>query len=569
VTERERPGREAAPSGIFARRRIRSRGSDVLRHERRSAIAISVAVFIAGGALLGLEIASSRVLAPSFGNSLYVWGALIGVVLAGLSTGYWLGGIVADRFPTPLLLVGVLGLGGLLVLAIPYVDDPILERVVAWDPGPRLNPLVATVALFGIPAVVLGCASPVAVRLRARSIERLGHTAGRLFAISTAGSIAGTFATAFWLIPELGTDQVLASAALALLLAAAGVALVERLLLPFAVSLALAVASVGAVVSLAPSSGETVAASQLRNWSPVYRRQAAGQLGGLEDTQEGYTVVHTKDSQYHRIAVVDDEESRYLRFDSSFQSGMYLNDPYRTRFGYSDYLQLAFAYRPETRRVLYVGLGGGSAPKRTWRDFPNAQVDVVELDPEVVNVAYRYFELPRDPRLDVEVEDGRRFLAQNDGPWDTIIVDAFYSDSIPFHLATREFLELAQSRLAPGGTVVANIIGAVKGPDSRLFRSMLRTYRAVFPTVSIHPVLDAGGKDLEVVRNVILVAGDAAAPSKEFLLERWRDVRRRSPGAPNLTDAIRGRVDVAVSTADVPVLTDDYAPTDALLLLFG
>ena len=537
--------------------------------ERRSAIAISVAVFIAGGALLGLEIASSRVLAPSFGNSLYVWGALIGVVLAGLSTGYWLGCILADRFPTPLLLVGVLGVGGLLVLAIPYVDDPILERVVAWDPGPRLNPLVATVALFGIPSVVLGCASPVAVRLRARSIERLGHTAGRLFAISTAGSIAGTFATAFWLIPELGTDQVLASAALALLLAAAAVALVERLLLPFAVTLALAVASVGAFVSLAPSSGETVAASQLRNWSPVYRRQAAGQLGGLEDTQEGYTVVHTKDSQYHRIAVVDDEESRYLRFDSSFQSGMYLNDPYRTRFGYSDYLQLAFAYRPETRRVLYVGLGGGSAPKRTWRDFPNAQIDVVELDPEVVNVAYRYFELPRDPRLDVEVEDGRRFLAQNDGPWDTIIVDAFYSDSIPFHLATREFLELAQSRLARGGTVVANIIGAVRGPDSRLFRSMLRTYRAVFPTVSIHPVLDAGGKDLEVVRNVILVAGDAAAPSKEFLLERWRDVRRRSPGAPNLTDAIRGRVDVAVSTADVPVLTDDYAPTDALLLLFG
>ena len=540
-----------------------------MSRERRSAFAIGVAVFIAGGALLGLEIASSRVLAPFFGNSLYVWGALIGIVLAGLSTGYWLGGVIADRYPKPALLVAVLGVGGLLVLAIPFVDGWVLDRIVDWDPGPRLNPLVATIALFGIPSVVLGTASPIAVRLLARSIESLGHTAGRLFALSTAGSIAGTFATAFWLIPELGTDQVLASAAVALLLAAAAVALVERLAVALVLTLALAGVSVSAVVSLAPESGETVAASQLRNWSPVYRRQAAGQLGGLEDTQEGYTVVHTKDSQYHRIAVVDDEESRYLRFDSSFQSGMYLNDPYRTRFGYSDYLQLAFAYRPETRRVLYVGLGGGSAPKRTWRDFPNAQVDVVELDPEVVNVAYRYFELPRDPRLDVEVEDGRRFLAQNDRPWDTIIVDAFYSDSIPFHLATREFLELAQSRLAPGGTVVANIIGAVRGPDSRLFRSMLRTYRAVFPTVSIHPVLDAGGKDLEVVRNVILVAGDAAAPSKEFLLERWRDVRRRSPGAPNLTDAIRGRVDVAVSTADVPVLTDDYAPTDALLLLFG
>ncbi len=540
-----------------------------MSRERRSSLAIGVAVFIAGGALLGLEIASSRVLAPFFGNSLYVWGALIGIVLAGLSTGYWLGGIVADRWPTPRLLVGLLGTGALLVLAIPFIDGWVLDRVVDWDPGPRLNPLVATILLFGVQSVVLGTVSPVAVRLKARSLENLGRTAGRLFAISTAGSIAGTFLTSFWLIPELGTDQVLASAAVALMLAATAVALVERLMIPFAVSLALAGASFGAVVSLAPESGATVAASQLRNWSPVYRQQGATEgAGGVEDSQQGYKVVHTEDSQYHRIAVVDDDTSRYLRFDSSFQSGMYLNDPYKTRFGYSDYLQLPIAYKPQTKRILYIGLGGGSAPKRTWRDFPGVQIDAVELDPAVVSAAYRYFELPRDPRLKVVVEDGRRYIADNEGPWDVIVVDAFYSDSIPFHLATREFLELARARLAPGGHVVTNIIGAVRGPDSRLFRSMLRTYRAVFPTVAIHPVLDAGGNDLEAIRNVILVSGDGAAPSKEFLLERWREVRGRAPGAPDLADAIRGRVDADVSTADVPILTDDYAPTDALLLLF-
>ena len=114
-----------------------------MSRERRSSIAIGVAVFIAGGVLLGLEIASSRVLAPHFGNSLYVWGALIGVVLAGLSTGYWLGGVIADRWPQPRLLVGLLGAGALLVLAIPFVDGWMLDRVVDWDPGPRLNPLVA------------------------------------------------------------------------------------------------------------------------------------------------------------------------------------------------------------------------------------------------------------------------------------------------------------------------------------------------------------------------------------------------------------------------------------------
>jgi spermidine synthase len=533
--------------------------------ESRSALAIAVAVFLAGAALLGLEIAASRVLAPYFGNSLYVWGALIGIVLAGLSTGYWVGGVLADRWPTPRLLVAMLGSAALLVLAIPFADGWVLDRLVEWDPGPRLNPLLATIFLFGAQSVILGTASPIAVRLLGRSVDRLGRTAGRLFAVSTAGSIAGTFATSFWLIPELGTDQVLASAAVALMLAAAAVAVVERLLL--AGALALALAGAGEEQPLEPEQGDTVSASQLQNWSPVYRSRASTRSeGSIEETQAGYTILHTEDSQYHRIAVVEDELSRYLRFDSSFQSGMFKDDPYATRFDYSDYLQLPFAYRPQTRRVLYIGLGGGSAPKRTWRDFPSTRLDVVELDPAVVDVAYEFFELPRDPRLRVVTEDGRRFLATNEGPWDTIVIDAFYSDSIPFHLATREFLELARSRLAPGGTVATNIIGAVRGEESRLFRSMLRTYRAVFPTVAIHPV---GREPADAIRNIILVAGDAAAPSKAFLRQRWSEVRRRAPGAPDLREAIDGRLDAPVGTEDVPVLTDDYAPTDALLLLFG
>ena len=538
--------------------------------ERRTSAAIGVAVFIAGAVLLGLEIASSRVLAPFFGSSLYVWGALIGVVLAGLSTGYWLGGIAADREPTARLLVGVLGAGALLVLAIPFVDGWVLDRVVDWNPGPRLNPLVATIALFGVPAVVLGTVSPIAVKLRARSLEHLGRTAGRLFAVSTAGSIAGTFATAFWLIPELGTDQLLASAAVALMLAAAAVALVERLAVAFVLAVAIAAAGVGGVISLAPEKGGVVAASEFRNWSPVYRQRGIeDRQGNPADAQAGYQVLYAKDTQYHRVAVVEDTTSRYLRFDSSFQSGMYRGQPFRTRFDYTDYLQLALAYNAGAKRILFIGLGGGSAPKRIWRDFPGLQLEAVELDPDVVDVAYRFFELPRDPRLMVEVEDGRRYLARNEGPWDAIVIDAFYSDSVPFHLATREFLELARSRLAPGGVIATNVIGAIAGAESRLLRSMLRTYRTVFPTVAVHPVLGPGDSDPDEVRNVIFVASEGAAPSKPFLAERWRAIREDAPGAPNLARAIRDRVDAPIPIANVPVLTDDYAPTDALLLLFG
>ncbi len=274
---------------------------------------------------------------------------------------------------------------------------------------------------------------------------------------------------------------------------------------------------------------------------------------------------YRKDSAYHSIAVVEDDQDRYLRFDSSFQSAMDLDDPFVTPFDYVPYLSLAFAYRPEAANALYVGLGGGSAPKRAWRDFPDLQLQAVELDPEVVDVARKWFALPQDPRLAVEVEDGRRYLQRNDRRWDVIVLDAYYSDALPFHLTTQEFLELVRDRLAPGGIVVANVIGAVEGENSKLFRAFYRTYRSVFPSVAVHPVALQG--DPASIRNIIVVAGEGALPSRDFLTERWAEVTAEHPKVPDLSDAIAGRYEKLVPTRDVPLLTDDYAPTDALILV--
>ncbi len=533
---------------------------------RRHLLAVGTAVFTSGAVLLGVEIAASRVLAPFFGNSLFVWGALIGVVLTGLSVGYWAGGALADRLPATGLLLGVMTLAAALVLAVPLVDEPVLELIVTWDPGPRLNPLLAAVALFGVPSIVMAGVTPIAVRLLARSVEHVGRTAGRLFAVSTAGSIAGTFATAFFLIPELGTDQLLGVAATALFACVALVALVERLPVAVAFGAAGAVAAGIASVSLAPDTGGTLQGAAAQNWSPVYRLRSADGGAAPDFAEEGFRVVFSRDTRYHRLAVVDDTDSRYLRFDNSYQSGMFLDDPFETRFDYTDFFHLGLAYRPGARDILFVGLGGGSAPKRMWRDFPDLRIHVVEIDPVVVDAAYSYFELPRDPRLTVDALDGRRFLERDDRRWDVIGIDAYFSDSIPFHLATHEFLQLVRSRLEPGGVVVANVIGALEGPDSRLFRAMMRTYRTVFPTVLVHPVV-LGGEDDTAVRNLMLVGMEGAAPQKEFLAERWEEVRAASSGAPDLSGAIEDRYDRDVPTRDVPTLTDDYAPTDALLLL--
>lgn len=532
----------------------------------RHVVAVGIAVFISGGVLLGLEIAASRVLAPFFGNSLFVWGALIGVVLAGLSIGYWAGGALADRVPAPYLLVGVMALGGLLVLAVPFADEPVLEFVVEWDPGPRMNPLVAAIVLFGLPSVVFAGVTPIAVRLLARSVASVGRTAGRLFAISTAGSIAGTFATAFFLIPEFGTNQLLAMAATAMFAAIVLVAGVERLLAALALGLAGAVAAGAAAVALAPDSGtRRLEGTAARNWSPIYRLRGEPGSGGVDYPAQGFDVVYEKDTRYHHLAVVDDEDSRFLRFDNSFQSGMYLDRPFATRFEYSEYFQLALAYRPNIRDILFIGVGGGSALKGFWRDHPQVRVTAVEIDPVVVDVAYDYFEMPRSPRLKVEVADGRRFLARDDRKWDAIMVDAYFSDSIPFHLTTVEFLDLVRSRLKPGGVVVSNVIGSIRGSASQLFRSFYRTYRSVFPTVLVHPVVIQGEPRDDALRNLMLVATDSAAPTTDFLVQRWREIRRRSTTAPDMTGAIRNRRDYFIPTGDVPTLTDDYAPTDALL----
>jgi spermidine synthase len=546
-------------------------GSGVRALERppggvRRGLVVAGAVFVSGAVVLGMEIAASRVVAPYFGNSLFVWGALIGVVLAGLAFGYWAGGWVADRLPTPSLLASVMGLGAAGVLAIPVLDEPVLEAIVRWDPGPRLNPLLAAIVLFGPPSFVLAGVAPVAVRLRARSLTTLGQTAGRLFAISTAGSIAGTFATAFWLIPEFGTDQLLGLAAAALFAAAALLSLTERLIVLTALS-ALGVALAAfAAVELAPQTGGTLSEAQSTNWSPLYRRAGSVRGQGPPPTA-GLRLRYAKDTRYHRLSVADNETTRYLRFDNSYQSGMVIGRPFATAFEYVELFHLLKAYNPGARDVLFIGLGGGSSPKRLWRDFSDVRLQGVELDPVVVDVAYRFFELPRDPRLQIAVDDGRRYLDRTERRWDAILIDAFFADAIPFHLFTSEFLQLARSRLNPGGVILTNTIGSIAGDQSRLFRSVYRTYRSVFPTVLVHPTVIGATEVETALLNLILVATEQAAPSKAFLAERWRQVAAESPRVPDLQKRIADRYDRPISLDGVPTLTDQYAPTDALLLI--
>jgi spermidine synthase len=278
----------------------------------------------------------------------------------------------------------------------------------------------------------------------------------------------------------------------------------------------------------------------------------------------GFRVIYQADSVYHHIVVAEDAVARYLRFDRSFQSGMYLHDPYDSPFLYPAYAHLALIFRPQARRVLVVGLGGGSIQKRLWRDYPEMTVQTAELDPMVVAVARRFFAVPEDPRLPVAVQDGRQFLLRTPQRYDLIVLDAYFADAIPFHLTTVEFVRLVRSRLAPEGVVVSNIIGALGGSRSALFRAMYKTFGQVFPGLYPFPTAFRPYRDTDAIRNILLVATAEAGLSRDQILARARQVAPRIT-YPEFVRYAADYYDAPIPTADVPLLTDDYAPVDTLL----
>ncbi len=497
---------------------------------------LRIVVFGSGAVFMGLEIVGSRLVAPFFGSSVFVWGGLISIFLGALSLGYYLGGLMADRWPKPTVLAGLLMLAGLTILALIVVARPVLVAFDAWDLGPRLNPMLASIALFSVPSVLMGMTSPFAIKLVARDLNTVGASAGVLYALSTAGSIAGTVGTAFFLIPALGVRTILCLLG-GTLLVLAGMLVAAR------------------ARPVRPVAGMATLALALLVAPP---------LQGAPIKLPTSRVLYEKDSAYHQISVTEDGLNRYLRFNRSFQGGMVLRDPFESPFLYTSYAHLAHVFHPAIRRVLLVGLGAGSIPKRFTRDYPDMSVDSIELDPAVADVARRFFEVKEDARHRVVIQDGRVFMRRTEARYDLIILDAYFAEGIPFHLATREFLETARGRLAPGGVVVSNIIGALEGPQSRLFRALYRTYARVFPGLYPFPTAFGLARNPTETRTIILVAGARAGISAEEILAVAQRLRAGGRARLPLDRYARDFYDGKVYTDDVPVLTDDYAPVDIL-----
>jgi spermidine synthase len=495
---------------------------------------LNFVVFISGAVLMSLEIVGSRVLAPNFGSSIFVWGSLISVVMAALSIGYYWGGWLSAREPSYGKLLVLLLIPGILIFFLPFLYPAVNDWIAGIDFGNRLNPLVACSALFLLPGIFLGTISPYAIRLAATQLHTVGSTAGTLYAVSTCGSICGTLLTAFYLIPVLGVANIIH--ALGITLACLSLVVVPLVRLR-GVSLSRAVAT----VSLALGSLNLF-------WPPVAWAKTILQ----------------KETFYHRIRIEEDDEARYMYFDRTLQSAMNLKDPTALRLIYSRYTSLGFAFRPDAKKMLIIGVGGGSIPKKVQKEFPNMEIDAVEIDPEVIKIAKDHFNIKEGKNLRLHALDGRLFLTRTQNQYDIILLDAYFTDAIPFHLTTREFFELAQKKLTPNGIIVANLISAVTGPSGKIVRAFVRTQRQIFPQTYVFAARRPDNVSLDTIQNVIVVA-----TRDKQRLDIKEIVKRAAAIDKGLfPDPIQ---DIAVAyfdrpiPEDVPILTDDYAPTDDLL----
>jgi spermidine synthase len=473
---------------------------------------LSLLVFAVGTGSLGAEIAAVRLLAPYFGASTIVWANTIGVVLVALSIGYWLGGRLADRHPNVRgLCLLALAAAGLLAL-VPFAADPLLHAAVraldSISAGAFVGSLVGVLGLVAVPVLLLGAVSPYAVRLAVTSVEQAGTVAGRLYALSTAGSLVGTLTSALLLIPLVGT---------------------RRTFLIFAFAIA-----VVAVWGLRPR----------RRWALAPAAIAALMalpIGTLKAEAENGRVIYETETPYQYARVVErDDGTRVLELnEGQAQHSKY--DPRTVLTGayWDGYLVLPFAGRPRPpRRMAMLGNAAGTTARAYGRLFPRTAFDGVEIDPELSEIGRRFFDM-HGPRLRLHHEDARPWLRRSDARFDVIGLDTYRQPYIPFYLTTREFFELARDHLTPHGVLILNV-GHPEGEDA-LEKALGATIADVFEHVARDPIqptntmLVAGRRPLSAGR-LRAAAATLPAPLRPLARREAARLRPRLPGGSVLTD---------------------------------
>src|SRR5499426_1594570 len=428
---------------------------------------IYVVAFITGAIVMSFEMLGSRYLNPYFGSGIYTWAALISTVLIALTAGYFLGGALADRTPSPAVLALTVIVGSVYLLALPSFAPAVLESVLAAIDDIRLGSLLSALALMFFPVTFLGMYSPFAIRLLLRSAQRSGRVSGAVYGISTAGAIVGTLGTTFVLIPAIGSRAItLTLGALGL---AAGLALMALTRLDRRAGAALVVIALASPVVPAGRADNLID----EGVRVAMLERADGRLAHIE-------------TPYNDVFITKRENQLVMSFQVKgwdyTESVANLTDPDDLPLRYAQVMSIATVYPETPKKILMLGLGGGSISTYLGRFLPDAAITTVEIDPGVISAAKTYFGLRETERMRYRAGDGRVFLNRNNELYDLILLDAYRGGYVPFHLLTREFYTLVKQRLAPGGAAAFNVHDGTK-----LYASTVRTLAAVFPALDLYP----------------------------------------------------------------------------------
>jgi len=475
-------------------------------------------VFLCGAVVLILEILGSRLLAPFFGSTIFVWSSLIAVTMLALAAGYSLGGRLADRADPLPSLYRLLVVAGWLILLVPFLRLGVLPA--ASRLGLRAGALTAALLLVGPPLTLLGCVAPLAAKAAVADLGTLGTRVGGLYALSTFGSLAGALVAGFVLIPGVGVRRVLFISAFLCFLPALGFWIMSR----FRGRMAwLALASAGILLCLAGAARGDRLPAQRGEW----------------------ILLEKADTLYAEAKVTQFRTARVLLLDGTMQTGLELASG-GPLFSYAcGVTGLLLASKPEARRVLLVGLGGGVLAGMLAKQ--GMKVSAVEIDPVVARLARERFGL--SPDVPVTIGDGRIFLAGSaPAVYDAVIMDAYAGEAPPAHLFTVESVRLVARALKPDGVGLANLICE---PGGRLAQAAGATLSSVFPWVTAYAM------DAADVSNVIFVFGD-----------RPRSLTRipELPVLPMVAAQAKGLLDrrVALGGSGARPLTDDYNPMETL-----
>jgi predicted membrane-bound spermidine synthase len=492
--------------------------------------------FVTGAIVMGFEMLGSRYLNPYFGSGIYTWASLISTVLIALSAGYFLGGAIADRSPSPAVLALIVTAGSAYLLALPTFAQAVLEFVLAAIDDIRAGSLISALALMLFPVTLLGMYSPFAIRLLLHSAQHSGRVSGAVYGISTAGSIVGTLGTTFLLIPTIG------SRAITLTLGAVGVVAGLALL-----ALARRERRASAVAALAILACAVVTSPACRAESLLDEGIRAAMLkrpnGRIAHVETEYNDIFITKRQQNQLVM-----SFQVKGWDYTESITNLADPDDLPLRYAQTMTVATIYPETPKNILMLGLGGGSISTYLGRFLPEAAVTTVEIDPGVITAAKTYFGLRETERMRYRAADGRVFLNRNRELYDLILLDAYRGGYVPFHLLTREFYTLAKERLAPGGAAAFNV-----HDGSKLYASTVKTLGEVFPALDLYPT---GIGEVIAVGTLSPLAPATLERKAAALQERYGP---RFP-LPQLLQRRMAKPQSQAANGDL--ITDDFAPAD-------